>query len=90
MSRNNFESSWENINNLTNEKHIEKDDMEHIRSELSKLTYEKAINNITNRIDHAKDNRIDPLADLKVKENQSTSVQEDLENIIPNNFKWRW
>ena len=70
---------------MANEKH--KDEKEHIRSELSKLTYEKAINNITNRINHAKDKGIDLLTDLGGK--KPSSVKEDLENIpvIPNNFE---
>ena len=50
------------------------------------MTYEKAINNITNRINHAKDKGIDILADLTAGEKKPSSVQEDLENIIPNNF----
>ena len=50
------------------------------------MTYEKAINNITNRINHAKDKGIDILADLNAGEKKPSSVQENLENIIPNNF----
>ena len=69
---------------MTNEKHT--DEKEHIRSELSKLTYEKAINNITNRINHAKDKGIDILADLNAGDKKPSSVREDLENIIPNNL----
>ena len=69
---------------MANEKHT--DEKEHIRSELSKLTYEKAINNITNRINHAKDKGIDILADLNAGDKKPSSVREDLENIIPNNL----
>ena len=70
----------ENIDNLANDNHQEKDEKEQIRSELSKLTYEKAINNITNRINLAKENGIDILAD--------PPIQENLENIpvIPNDL----